>query len=464
MNHQRRVAIVGGGLSGLSLAFRLRQIRPDLGVTLLESNSRVGGNIATEDHQGFRVETGPNGFLDTKPHTVNLCRDLGLAPRLIPASEGARKNRYLFWNNELKPLPNSLGSFLRTDLLSWRGKLALITERFRRNPALLPKDESVADFARRRAGKEVATVFADALVTGIHAGDPELLSAVAAFPRLAAFVEEHGSVTRGMRRARKQRRRDALARGLKPTPQQMWSFREGLGVLVEALREQCSAEVLRDVQVRTLQRHTPRWEVLAEGGGSWSCDAVVLTCPAIAQAAIVESIDSLLAEEMAAIPYARVVVVALGFRTEDVAMRNLDGFGYIAPQSQKRDLLGVQWCSSIFPDRAPPGMVLWRALCGGWNRPEMISWSDEKLIHAVRDELRLAMKVEAEPKFTRVIRWPRAIPQYIIGHRERVARIEEHVRNLPGLFIGGNSYYGVAMNDCTEQAVVLASRISGYLF
>ena len=206
-----KTIIIGAGISGLALAFRLQQAAPLLDITILEQRDRPGGTTWTERPDGFQVETGANGFLDSKPSTLALCRDLGLADRLVPASEGAGKNRYLFLGDHLHPLPGSLGSFLRSDLLSWRGKLSFLAERFRRGRRNGP-DESVAAFARRRAGPEVADLFADALVTGIYAGDPALLSVRAAFPRLTALEEEHGSVLKGFGRLARARRREAAAR------------------------------------------------------------------------------------------------------------------------------------------------------------------------------------------------------------------------------------------------------------
>src|SRR5438105_3517382 len=226
------VVIVGGGLSGLAVAFRLRQAVPDVSLSVLESADRPGGNVGTEDHKGFRVERGPNGFLDRTPAVPDLCRDLGLADRLVPASEAARKNRYLFLGRKLRKMPSGPLGLLFTSLLSLRGKWKLLTEPWRR-PRIPDADESVAAFVARRAGKEAADVFADALVTGIHGGDPELLSVAAAFPRLPVMEREAGGIIRGFLRAAKQRGREAKARGEpRPGPVRMWSFREGLRALV----------------------------------------------------------------------------------------------------------------------------------------------------------------------------------------------------------------------------------------
>jgi protoporphyrinogen/coproporphyrinogen III oxidase len=460
MPNPPRVVIVGGGLSGLSLAFRLRERLPAAQVTVLEKRLTPGGNIVTVNRDGLRVECGPNGIFDAKPHTLQLCRDLGLSDRLVAASESSRTNRYLLLDGRLRALPASLLSFVTSPVLSWRGKVSLLMEKYRKRAADVPADESVAAFARRRTGDEVARLLADAVVTGIHGGDPELLSVNAAFPRLAQFEREFGSVMRGMAAARRQRRKDSAARGEKPQPQRLWSFREGLQVLVNTLRERLGDAVVTGVGVRRIERNGNGWLVRGDGQDAWPAEAVVLTAHAHEQAAMVADLDPALAEEMRGIPYNRIVVVAVGYREADVP-RRFDGFGYIAPQNTRRDLLGVQWCSAIFPDRAPPGMVLWRALCGGWHRGEMLDWPDDRLVEAVRNELRIAMGVTAAPAFVHVARWPAAIPQYVLGHLDRVGRIEERVAAFPGLFVGGNAYHGVALNDCTEQAVVLAGRVAG---
>jgi oxygen-dependent protoporphyrinogen oxidase len=460
-----RVVIVGAGISGLSLAYRLQTQRPDADVTVLEAADRVGGTVRTDRRDGFAVECGPNGFLDSKPTTVQLCGDLGLRDRLLAASESSRKHRHLFLNGKLQALPGGLGAFLRSRLLSFGGKLTLLAEPFRRGRRD-SGDESVSAFARRRAGREAAAVFADALCTGIHGGDPELLSARAAFPRLTAFEAEHGSVVRGMIRSRKQIRSRGPARTLdgpaRPAgPTRMWSFREGLHVLIDTLRDRLRRPPVVGVRVKRIEQSPTGWLVHGDGHDLWQPHAVVLACPADEQARLLADVDPELADLVGGIAYNRIAVVALGFRAADVP--ECDGFGFIAPQSQRRDILGVQWCSSIFPGRAPDGMVLWRVLCGGWHRADVVDWDDGRLVAAVRAELRLAQGVTAEPVFVHIVRWKRAIPQYFVGHPERVAKIEERAARNPGLFLAGNAYHGVALNDCTEWAGIVAGRVAAYV-
>jgi oxygen-dependent protoporphyrinogen oxidase len=455
-----RVVVIGGGISGLALAYRLRRRLPSAEVLVLEERDRTGGTVRTVARDGFRLEAGPNGFLDNKPGTMELSRELGLGERLQPASEASARNRYLFLGGRLRALPAGFLSFLRSDLLSWVGKLSLLLERFR------PRrrgdgDESIASFARRRAGDEVARTLADAFVTGIYAGDPRQLSAQACFPRLTAFEREHGSVMAGLAHARRERR----ARGEQAPGRpggQMWSFREGLGALIEALTAALPGSVLTGVPVRRALRGPAGWRVEAQGRDAWGADAVALACPAHRQAEIVADAAPELAQTVGAIPYNRVAVVGLGYRAADVPF-DLNGFGYLSPQRERRDVLGVQWCSSIFPGRSPPGTVLLRAMCGGANRPEIVDWPDERLLSAVRAELHAALRVHAAPVFHHVVRWQRAIPQYHVGHLDRVARAERLAEAQPGLFLAGNAYHGVALNDCVEQSGRVAERIATWL-
>jgi oxygen-dependent protoporphyrinogen oxidase len=395
-----------------------------------------------------------------------LCREVGLGTQLVEASEAAGKNRFLFVGDRLQALPAGFGAFLRSDLLSWRGKISLLWERVRR-ARTDRSDESIDAFARRRAGPEAAEVFADALVSGIYAGDPKLLSLPACFPRIAELERVYGSVSKGFAAEAKKRQAEATAKGdVYERPGKMWSLTGGLRVMVETLVTQLKQAPLYGVNIGSLQKqgdpHRAVWRVQADGQDAWEADAVVLTCPAFQQAKMLAEVDHDLALQIGAIRYNRIAVVALGFRKSDVPMP-LDGFGYIAPQNTRRDLLGVQWCSSIYPERAPADCVLLRAMCGGWNRADIVDWDDTRVLQAMRDELRLAMNISAEPVFHKIIRWDKAIPQYHLGHLDRVAQIETRLIQHPGLFLGGNAYHGVALNDCTEQGNVIAERIATYL-
>ena len=305
-------------------------------------------------------------------------------------------------------------------------------------------------------------MFIDALVTGIHAGNPELLSVRAAFPRLVQFEAEFGSVLRGFLASAKVKKRDAKARGETPAPSRMWSFREGLQVLVDALRERLGPSIIAGVTVTSIERTGPGFLVRGEGRNAWPADAVVLACPPHEQAVALADHFPNVANPLAEIPTNRVAVVALGYRRAD-APNAPDGFGYIAPQNTKREILGVQWCSAIFPERAPPGFVLWRVLCGGVSRPDVFDRDDAALLRTCHEEMKLAMGVRGEPVFHQIVRWPRAIPQYNLGHTDRVRRIEMAAANDPGLFLAGNGLHGIAMNDVAEQAEQVARRVGRFL-
>lgn len=461
MSRPTRIVVVGAGISGLSVAYRLQERLPAAAITVLEQADRPGGTAWTLREAGFLVETGPNGFLDTKPTTLTLARDVGLDAQLVRASAAAEKNRFLFRGDRLQALPGGLASFLATDLLSWRGKLSLLWERFRKNRAEAT-EESIDAFARRRAGNEAADVFADALVTGIYAGDPTLLSLPACFPRIAELERTYGSVIKGLAGEARKRKAEAKARGVPlERPGKMWSLAGGMRVLIEALTARLKQQPVFGVSVRRLRKSGPLWRIEADGRDAWEADAVVLTCPAHQQTALLAEVDAELAQSIGAIAYNRVAVVALGYRRSDVPM-SLDGFGFIAPQNTGRDLLGVQWCSSIYPQRAPDDCVLLRAMCGGWRRGDIVDWDDSRILGALRAELRLAMNISAEPVFHKIIRWDKAIPQYHLGHLDRLAWLESRLADHPGLWLGGNAYRGVSLNDCTEQAGMIAERVQRF--
>jgi oxygen-dependent protoporphyrinogen oxidase len=448
------VVIVGAGISGLALAYRLQQAAPYADITVLEERQRLGGSICTTFCDGFRVECGPNGFLDNNPATFDLCRDLGLTDRLIPGSEAARRHRYLFTGGKLRPVPRSVLGFVKSPILSWRGKLNLFAEPIRRRRSSID-DESIHSFLTRRTGHEAAEVFGDALVTGIYAGNSRLLSARACFPRLTAMEDRYRSLLLASLVGREKRQNSSPPK--KETT--MWSFREGLQVLVETLAAKLTRPPQLGVAIRRVTRTSTSWQVHASSGLNWEADMLVLACPAYQQACLLEQTDTELAGLIRTIPYNRIAVVALGYLEQDMPFR-LDGFGFLANPREGLDLLGAQWCSSIYPDRAPAGTVLIRAMCGGWDHPEITVLDDDRLIAAVRAGLKSAMNITAGPMFHHIVRWDRAIPQYLLGHTERVDRIEKLTAQHPGLVLTGNAYHGVALNDCSEQAQRLAKQMA----
>jgi oxygen-dependent protoporphyrinogen oxidase len=463
-----QVVIIGAGVTGLATGFWLQQRAPHVDFVVLEAREQAGGNVGTEEVHGFRVERGPNGFLDRSPALPQLIEALGLKERLIAASTSSRRHRFLCVGERLYRLPTHPLGLLSTPLLSWRGKWELLRGVWRRVRRSADSDETVYDFVARRFGREAADLFADALVTGIQGGDAKQLSLAACFPRLARWERDYGQVVRGWWFESRQRRHYARQHGLPPpAPPRLWSFPEGLQGLIAALAHALGGRLLLGTPVTALEPllgpaggSSGRWRIHCASAAPQQAQAVVLACPAYVQSSWLASFDPTLAAEVAAIPYNRIAVVALGYRQVDCPSVP-DGFGYIAPQAQGRDVLGVQWCSAIFPQRAPAGLVLWRALCGGVRRAEMLDWDDATLLQAVHQEMVQVLRVRAAPVFHRIIRWPRAIPQYVVGHLQRLTRIEAHLRRWPGLFLSGNAYRGIALSDCAEEAERIVTQLVG---
>lgn len=453
-----RVAIIGGGISGLTLAYRLRQYLADVDVQILESEKSVGGKIASIKDQGFLYESGPNGFLDSNPSTLNLSKELGLSEQLAPANEVAAKKRFLLLGGKLRELPSSFLGLLTTDVLSWRAKLSLAFERFQSKKPNLP-DESIYAFAQRRVGTEIAEKLVDPFVTGIFAGDARLVSYRAGFPRLAAMETNYGSISKGLKVARKARQTNT-AEGARSSGQ-LWSFNQGLGTLIDALAEKCGKSNIRQFKASNLihDKEKKKWIIEGSKGESELFDIAILSCPAFSQALMLKNLDELLADKIASIPYNSLAVVVMGFRSGDVPIP-IEGFGYLTPSSENRPILGVQWCSSIYRGRAPAGTVLLRAMCGGASRPEMVDLDDDSIAKIVYRELQSSMQIQAPPYFLKVVRWKNAIPQYMVNHLEKIKGIEESLSNHPGLYLTGNAYKGISINDCVENAENLAVQIS----
>lgn len=461
-----RVAVVGGGISGLAAAFRLREAGAE--VVLLEADARLGGKVRTEQRDGFTIEHGPNGFLSSRESAVRLAQDLGLGDRMVPATEAA-EHRYLFSRGALRPLPTGPGSFLRSDILSLGGRIRLLTEPFRRAPKQLGSgnhDESVFDFAARRIGEEAARRLVDPMVTGVYAGDAKRLSLPAAFPRLATLEAEHGSLFRGMAAQAKARRAAGeggrQAGGPAGPGGRLTSFPGGLGEVVDTLRTTLGDAVASSRPVTGLtRREGGGWLLEAGGGDPVAADAVVLAIPAFDIARLLGPHVPAAVEPLSNVPYAAAAVLALGFPA-DAMPRPLDGFGYLIPSEEAREVLGVLWTSTIFPGRAPDGQVLLRCIVGGVRRPDLAELADDALVQRTVDELSLTMGgAMPAPTFRAVVRWPAAIPQYVLGHLDRVRAAEAAARSLGGIHLAGNGLYGVSLADCCTRAEALPALVLG---
>ena len=443
-----KVIVVGGGISGLATAHHLRKAGHE--VFLLESEARAGGKIRSDTDGGCVRERGPNGFLDNEPATLDLVRDLGLEGRLRRA-ESSAANRFLFRGKGLWKLPASQGEFLRSGLLSLRAKLRILAEPFARKAP--EGDESVFDFAKRRIGEEPARVLVDALVAGVFAGDPRELSLASAFPRMKEMEREHGSLMKAM----KARRRAGGGSPFGPGGT-LTTFDGGMQVLPDALAARLADSIRTGRRAMGLAREGERWAVQAADGEVFRADAVVVAAPAPDAAMLLGRFDPRFRPILESIPLAPVVVVTLRYPAS-AAPKAANAFGFLVPSGEPVRVLGVLFESSVFAGRAPSGEVLLRAMAGGARAPELANLLDADLVALVREDLKRTMSVEAEPTEVRVFRWMQGIPQYTVGHAERLTRLEEVRASHPRLFVTGNSYRGVSLNLCCKDAVATAAAV-----
>ncbi len=456
------VVIIGGGISGLALAHDLGRRSPELSVLVLERGQRPGGTLRTIERDGFRAEAGPNGFLDRGTDTLDLVERLGLSEELTQASPAA-KHRFIQSNGSLVPLPEGPGAFLKSPVLTPKGRARALLEPFI-GPAEPGTEETLTQFVSRRLGAEVAQTLADAFVTGIFAGDPEQLSVDAAFPRLRALEQAHGSLVKGAAHIRKERKAQGATdtKGLPTGPTgALVSFRDGMGALPRALASALGPERVRtEADAETIERAADgRYRVRSPSVGV-EAPVVVVSTPAPLAADLIDDLDIEGAHWLRGIPYAPVAVVALGFRREQVT-HDLDGFGYLCPEREGRPILGCLFPSSIYPGlRAPPEHVLLRVLLGGIRHPERLVGGEDLIERIALDEIRGALGIEGAPVFREVVRYPRAIPQYVLGHRNRLADADARLSEIaPGVILHGNAYRGVGVNDCTTAALGTADRV-----
>ncbi|HVR31017.1 MAG TPA: protoporphyrinogen oxidase [Thermoanaerobaculia bacterium] len=497
----KRLVVIGGGISGLAAAHAAAERSAALGgsgeleIVVLEREACVGGKARTSVADGFTVECGPNGFLAPDAGIDRLVRAAGLEGELLPADEAAAR-RFVVRGGRMRQVSAHPLRFAWSGILSPLGILRLLGEPLIPGRARDAGDESVWDFARRRLGRQAADRLVAPMVLGVFAGDARRLSLPAAFPRLAALEADHGSLVRGMLARRRQlrdcgaggpasaRRRGQDAGGLAAEggaaggpagpAGHLTSFAAGIETLPVALARgpahHAAIEVRVGAPVTAVERAADgRFEVRfgrrAELGGETlvlDADAVVLACEAWAGAALVRELAPTLARGLSEIYYPPVAVAALGFTTEGA--RGIPrGFGVLVPRGEGYRVLGVLWDSYIFPGRSPDGTVLARAMFGGAVDPEAVAADDATLLRWARDDLRRLLGVYAAPLFTRVHRWERAIPQYELGHAERVRAIEREAAREPGLFLAGNALHGIAFGKAAGAGLAAGEAAASFL-
>jgi oxygen-dependent protoporphyrinogen oxidase len=443
------VIVVGAGISGLACAYALKKSGED--VLVLESSKRPGGVIRTVSKNGYLLETGPQSFSTTAALTA-LIRDLKLSDQLAVAPPHAP--RYILAKGRLRPVPLSPPALLGSSLLSWATRFSLLREPFRKT--IPPSDdESIADFVRRRFSSELLELLAGPFVSGIYAGDPEKLSLRAAFPQIHEAEERTGSIIRGMKAAAKAR---TNPQG-KPT---LASFRNGNETLPRALFEALGDSIRTGTQVMRITCDSDQQFNIAATGDSGSVQfhtsRLVVATPTEAAASLLQELAPSAAEALSQIAYAPVAVVSLGYCTADVS-HPLNGFGFLVPRSSGLRILGTVWNSSLFPDRAPQDHVVVTSFLGGATDPTTASLSETDLAELVQKELDPLLGFRLGPDITHVTKYERAIPQYNLGHLDRLAAIRSGLAKIPGLHLTGNFFKGPAIGACVEQAQAVAESI-----
>jgi oxygen-dependent protoporphyrinogen oxidase len=470
----KHVVIVGGGIAGLTAAFILHEQAAGAGMplacTLVEAGREWGGKIVTHRAGDLTIEAGPDSFLSQKPWGIELCRKLGLTGRLINTNEHQKKT-FVYSRGRLRELPEGLvvivptklGPFLRSGLISWPGILRMGMDLALpgRRASLERGDESMASFFSRRLGREAFERVVEPLMAGIYAGDAAQISLRATFPRFLDLERKHGSLIRGMLASR--------PAGAASGHTMFVTLQGGLVELVQALLAKLAAsgtklmtqQSVAAMRVRqTSTQHPIGWtyDLTLESGAVISADAVVLATPAFVSADLVRPLSPIAAELLGAIPYASTATVSMAYKAGTLGAE-ISGFGFVVPRIERRDLLAATWTSLKWPHRAPDSQTLVRCYLGGVGREKILQEDDAALIRRVRDELRSMAGVTGEPVYAEVNRWDRGMPQYTLGHLDRLETIQRSLDRYPGLLLAGAAYRGIGIPDCIRDGTDAASGV-----
>jgi protoporphyrinogen/coproporphyrinogen III oxidase len=454
----KRIAVIGGGISGLAAAFALEKERrkgAELEFAVFESSSRFGGVIHSERVDGCLVEAGPDSFLSEKPWATDLCRELGLADQLIGSNDAERKTHILV-NGRLVPIPDGmmfmvptrLTSVLFSPLFSWRTKWRIQREWFYRSSSE-SSDITVAEFVRRHYGREMVEHLADPLLAGVYGGNADEMSVKSVLPRFIEMEASHGSLGKAVLARRK-----ARPSGNAPL---FTSLRDGMQQLTDALLKQLSPANLRpETRVQAVKPESRKWQVIYDGR-TQAFDGVILSLPAHVAAAILSGLPEF-SSELNAIRYSSSAIVVLA-HDESVRAKLPPGFGFLVPRGENRRLIAATFVHNKFPDRAPRNRALIRCFLGGTRDPAVLELSDGELENLVRGEIAQILGITAIPLFTRVYKWSSAMAQYDVGHSERISRIRALIAQSSGLALAGNAYAGIGVPDCVRSGSEAAAKV-----
>jgi oxygen-dependent protoporphyrinogen oxidase len=462
----RRIAVIGGGITGLAAAHRVTEVAPTSEITLLEAGNRLGGVLHSERQDEFLFEFGADNFITNVPWGVDLCRRIGFFDSLLETNPALRR-ALVVRGGQLYPVPEGfmlmepreLWPVLASPLLSWRGKARLLGEYFlpaRRNGG----DESLASFARRRLGREAFERLVQPLAAGIYTADPEKLSLAATMPRFLEMERRFGGLIRAARRQKASTHTDQNDAGSGARYSLFVAPRDGMQSLAVAVANRLPPSSVRlDSPVtRLAPRSGGGWDLSIGGAaGPESFDAVIVALPAHAAARLVQPFDEPLGSALLAIPYASSAVVVTAYKNSQLS-RPLDGFGFVVPDVECRPILAASFTSVKFINRAPPDWSVIRVFLGGAARPELVSAADDELRTIAKSQLAELIGARGEPAVARVARWTCAMPQYHLGHLERVAEISARVKAWPGLELAGNAYQGVGVPHSIHSGEAAAER------
>ena len=461
----KRIAIIGGGIAGLSAAYELdlqRRDGADIDYVLYEASPRLGGVLQTEHVEGCLIEAGPDSFLTEKPWASDLCQELGIANEIIGSNDAARKT-YILLNDRLVPLPDGLMFLVPTQILptvlsplfSAATKFRMAREWFYpkhdlNNPTH-GEDETVAALVERHYGREMVERLADPLLSGVYGGQANELRVRAVLPRFADMEAKYGSLGRAMIATRK-----------KTTQNQnpiFSSLRGGMSTLVEAVAARLNPERLRtSIPITEIQRREYGWLVNTAAGGS-SFDAVILATPTPAAAALIRHSAPELAQELAEIRYSSSITVGLVY---DDTVQLPEGFGFLVPRTENKRMLACTFVHNKFPHRAPENRTLLRCFLGGSQDEAALTLSNDEILETVRRELDEILNLTAEPLAARVYKWPSSMAQYQVGHLDRLDRIRNLLQETPRLTLAGNGYRGIGVPDCVRTGREAATQMLGY--